>query len=56
MDTVVLLALLTGLAAGALAAWVLARGQFRRELAESISTHQATVGAAQALFHQTTRR
>jgi DNA recombination protein RmuC len=56
MDTVVLLAILTGLAAGALAAWVLARGQFRRELAESISTHQATVGAAQALFHQTTRR
>jgi DNA recombination protein RmuC len=56
MDTVVLLSLLTGLAAGALAAWVLARGQFRRELSESIATHQATVGAAQALFHQTTRR
>lgn len=56
MDTVVLLSLLTGLAVGALAAWILARGQFRRELAESISTHQATVGAAQALFHQTTRR
>src|SRR5690606_6366775 len=56
MDPVVLLALLAGLAAGALAAWVVARSQFRRELAESISTHQATVGAAQALFHQTTRR
>lgn len=56
MDTVVLMALVTGLAAGALAAWVLARGQFRRELAESISTHQATVSAAQAMFHQTTRR
>jgi len=56
MDTVVLLSLLTGLAVGALAAWVLARGQFRRDLRESIATHQATVGAAQALFHQTTRR
>ncbi len=56
MDTVVLLSLLTGLAVGALGAWVVARGQFRRELTESIATHQATVGAAQALFHQTTRR
>lgn len=56
MDTVVLMSLLAGLAAGALAAWVAARGQFRRELTESISTHQATVSAAQALFHQTTRR
>lgn len=56
MDTVTLLSLLTGLAVGALAAWILARGQFRRELTESIATHQATVGAAQALFHQTTRR
>ena len=50
MDTVVLMSLLAGLAAGALAAWVVARGQFRRELTESIATHQATVGAAQALF------
>ena len=56
MDTVVLLSLLPGLAVGALGAWVLARAQFRRELTESIATHQATVGAAQALFHQTTRR
>ncbi len=56
MDTVVLLSLLAGFATGALAAWVLARGQFRSELTESISTHQATVSAAQALFHQTTRR
>ena len=56
MDTVVLLSLLAGFTTGALAAWVLARGQFRRELTESISTHQATVSAAQALFHQTTRR
>ena len=56
MDTVLLLSLLAGLATGALCAWVLARGQFRRELTESISTHQATVSAAQALFHQTTRR
>ena len=56
MDTVVLLSILTGLAAGALAAWVVARSQFRRDLAESIATHQATIGAAQALFHQTTRR
>lgn len=56
MDTVVLMSLLAGLAAGALAARVVARGQFRRELTESITTHQATVGAAQALFHQTTRR
>ena len=56
MDTVVLLSLLAGFATGALAAWVLARAQFRRELTESISTHQATVSAAQALFHQTTRR
>jgi DNA recombination protein RmuC len=56
MDTVVLLSLLTGLAVGALGAWILARGQFRRELTESITTHQATVSAAQALFHQTTRR
>ncbi len=56
MDAVILLSLLAGLTTGALAAWVLARGLFRRELAESIATHQATVGAAQALFHQTTRR
>jgi DNA recombination protein RmuC len=56
MDTVILLSLLAGFATGALATWVLARGQFRRELSESISTHQATVSAAQALFHQTTRR
>ncbi len=56
MDIVVLLSLLAGFATGALAAWVLARSQFRRELAESIATHQATVSAAQALFHQTTRR
>jgi len=56
MDTVVLMSLLAGFATGALAAWVLARGQFRRELTESIATHQATVSAAQALFHQTTRR
>ncbi|HUU34167.1 MAG TPA: DNA recombination protein RmuC [Vicinamibacterales bacterium] len=56
MDALVSLSLLAGLAVGALAAWVVARGQFRRELAESISTHQATVSAAQALFHQTTRR
>ena len=56
MDIVVLLSLLAGFATGALAAWVLARSQFRRELAESITTHQATVSAAQALFHQTTRR
>ena len=56
MDIVVLLSLLAGFTTGALAAWVLARGQFRRELTESISTHQATVSAAQALFHQTTRR
>ena len=48
MDTVVLLSILTGLAAGALAAWVVARSQFRRDLAESIATHQATIGAAQA--------
>ena len=50
MDTVVLLSLVTGLASGALAAWVVARGQFRRDLTESISTHQATIGAAQALL------
>jgi len=56
MDPVVFLALLAGLAAGALGAWLVARSQFRRDLSESISTHQATVGAAQALFHQTTRR
>ena len=56
MDTVLLLSLLAGFATGALSAWVLARAQFRRELTESISTHQATVSAAQALFHQTTRR
>lgn len=56
MDTVVLMSLLTGLAVGALATWVVARGQFRRDLTESIATHQATVSAAQALFHQTTRR
>ena len=56
MDTVVLLSLLAGFASGALAAWMLARVQFRGELTESISTHQATVSAAQALFHQTTRR
>ncbi len=56
MDAVVSFSLLAGLALGALAAWVLARGQFRRELTESISTHQATISAAQALFHQTTRR
>ena len=56
MDAVILLSLLAGLTTGALAAWVLARGLFRRELTESIATHQATVSAAQALFHQTTRR
>jgi DNA recombination protein RmuC len=56
MDTVLLLSLLAGFATGALATWVLARAQFRRELTESITTHQATVSAAQALFHQTTRR
>jgi hypothetical protein len=56
MDTVVLLSLLTGLAVGAPGAWVVARGQFRRELTESIAAHQATVGAAQALFHRTARR
>ena len=56
MDTVLLLSLLAGFATGALAAWVLARAQFRRELSESIATHQATVSAAQALFHQTTKR
>ncbi|MGE0812682.1 MAG: DNA recombination protein RmuC [Vicinamibacterales bacterium] len=56
MDSMALMALVAGLALGALAAWVLARVQFRRELTESLSTHQATVSAAQALFHQTTRR
>lgn len=56
MDAVILLSLLAGLTAGALGAWVVARAQFRRDLAESIATHQATVSAAQALFHQTTRR
>jgi DNA recombination protein RmuC len=56
MDSVLLLSLLAGFATGALAAWVLARAQFRRELSESIATHQATVSAAQALFHQTTRQ
>ena len=56
MDAVILLSLLAGLTAGALGAWVVARAQFRRDLTESIATHQATVSAAQALFHQTTRR
>jgi DNA recombination protein RmuC len=56
MDPSVWLSLVAGLALGALGAWVVARGQFRRELAESIATHQSTVSAAQALFHQTTRR
>ncbi|MEP7118434.1 MAG: DNA recombination protein RmuC, partial [Acidobacteriota bacterium] len=50
------MSLIAGFTTGALAAWVFARVQFRRELTESIATHQATVGAAQALFHQTTRR
>jgi DNA recombination protein RmuC len=56
MDAVILLSLLAGVTAGALSAWVVARAQFRRDLTESIATQQATVTAAQALFHQTTRR
>ena len=56
MDAVILLSLLAGLTAGALGAWAVARAQFRRDLTEAITTQQATVSAAQALFHQTTRR
>jgi DNA recombination protein RmuC len=56
MELLVPLAALAGLAAGALLAWMALRAQFRRDLSESVTTQQATVGAAQALFHQTTKR
>ena len=56
MELLVPLAALAGLAAGVLLAWLALRAQFQRDLSESVTTQQATVSAAQALFHQTTKR